>query len=64
MSFLIGGRFDYSFDYKKSLLLPRIGLIFTLDDNSTIKALYGSAGRRPSGYEEYSSIYIKNTAQS
>jgi outer membrane receptor protein involved in Fe transport len=63
-TFLVSGRYEYSMDYEKSLILPRFGVVFHLDDNSTIKALYGQAGRRPSGYEEYSSIYIDNNDNS
>ena len=36
--------------------------MFYIDDNSIIKALFGTAGRRPSGYEEYSSIYLEHKA--
>ncbi len=58
-NFFAGIRYEYSFDEHFTdantnyALLPRFGLIFDLGNNSIIKGLFGTAARRPSGYEDY-----------
>lgn len=49
-----GLRYDrYGFDATTSNVSPRLALIFTPLDGSTVKVLYGEAFRAPSAYELY-----------
>lgn len=41
---------------------PRLGLIHQLNDNTTLKLLYGTASRAPTAYERYYAIAGFNTA--
>lgn len=58
-NFFAGIRYEISFGNdvedidNNSVLLPRIGVIFDLGNNSIIKGLFGTTARRPSGYESY-----------
>jgi len=47
-----GARYEVN-QHNKDAFQPRLGMIFSLTDNSTIKALYGTSARNLSGYEEY-----------
>jgi outer membrane cobalamin receptor len=44
-----------------SALLPRVGFIFDFNDYGTIKALFGTASKHPSGYEEYTNTIWDTT---
>jgi iron complex outermembrane receptor protein len=54
----IGGRIIQSFDYNQIQLLPRAGIVFNIDRYSTLKAIFGTSGRRCSGYEVYTSTEL------
>lgn len=50
LTFNAGLRFDYFSIFGKTLN-PRLGLLYNLQQNSTVKLLYGTAFRAPSQYE-------------
>ncbi|MCL2040197.1 MAG: TonB-dependent receptor [Bacteroidetes bacterium] len=64
-NFFVGLRYEHSFnenytdEHIYSALLPRVGVIFDVGKNSIIKALFGTAARTPSGYENYYATTIE-----
>jgi outer membrane cobalamin receptor len=53
LHFTVGARYDYNSRYGKTFN-PRMGLVYKLSDNTTIKALYGNAFLAPSPSDSYS----------
>jgi iron complex outermembrane receptor protein len=47
----LGGRYDHSQDFVGQVH-PRLGVIVTPDDRTTVKVLYGTAYRAPNQYEQ------------
>ncbi|HBN09603.1 MAG TPA: hypothetical protein DD435_13445 [Cyanobacteria bacterium UBA8530] len=48
----IGARYDYNTRYKPTFN-PRLGLVYTMDDATTLKALYGTAYLAPTLFQNY-----------
>ena len=48
-----GIRYDYYFDSFGGTVNPRLGLIYSPRERTTIKALYGRAFRAPNAYEQF-----------
>ena len=57
-SFFGGARYETT-DQSNSVFLPRLGVIFDIGYNSIIKGLFGTAGRKPSGNDEYLSNWLE-----
>lgn len=48
-----GVRYDYYFDSFGGTVNPRLGLIYSPRERTTVKALFGRAFRAPNAYEQY-----------
>jgi len=58
LDFILGGRFDYSSRYKETFN-PRMSLIYSVNDKTSVKLLFGTAFQAPSlfyQYEQWGSI--------
>ncbi|HJU45281.1 MAG TPA: TonB-dependent receptor, partial [Chitinophagaceae bacterium] len=65
LHFTIGARYDYNSRYGNTFN-PRLGVVYKPSDNTTIKALYGSAYRAPSpsdAYSHYGSFYTTDSGR-
>ncbi len=56
LGYLAGVRYSYYQDNKAFNFSPRLGLVYSFNENTTVKLLYGQAYRQPSFIETYYNI--------